>query len=80
MMQSRIFRGGAIAAFTSVALLCAVPAAAEKPDREKNINFSADQPVEVDFDKRAGTLRGNVVITQGTLTIHADRIDRKSVV
>ena len=52
-------------------------AGAEKADREKPIHFSAEQPAEVDFDKRAGTLRGNVVITQGTLTIHADRIDFK---
>jgi lipopolysaccharide export system protein LptA len=75
MTQSGIFRSGAIAAFASVVALNALPAAAEKADREKNINFSADQPVEVDFEKRAGTLRGNVVITQGTLTIHADRIN-----
>ncbi len=50
-------------------------AAAEKADRDKPINFSAEQPAEVDFEKRVGTLRGNVVITQGTMTIHADRID-----
>ncbi|HLW11820.1 MAG TPA: lipopolysaccharide transport periplasmic protein LptA [Casimicrobiaceae bacterium] len=50
---------------------------AEKADRDKPIHFSAEQPAEVDFDKRVGTLRGNVVITQGTLTIHADRIDFK---
>ena len=55
----------------------AAPAGADKGDREKPINFSADQPAEVDFEKRVGTLRGNVVITQGTLTIRADRIDFK---
>lgn len=52
-------------------------ALAEKADREKPIHFSAEQPAEVDFDKRVGTLRGNVVITQGTTTIHADKIDFK---
>jgi lipopolysaccharide export system protein LptA len=52
-------------------------AVAEKADRDKPIHFSAEQPAEVDFDKRVGTLRGNVVITQGTLTIHADKIDFK---
>ena len=52
-------------------------AAAEKADRDKPINFSAEQPAEVDFEKRVGTLRGNVVITQGTMTIRADRIDFK---
>jgi lipopolysaccharide export system protein LptA len=49
----------------------------EKADRDKPINFSAEQPAEVDFEKRIGTLRGNVVITQGTITIRADRIDFK---
>ena len=55
----------------------AAPAGADKGDREKPINFSADQPAEVDFEKRVGTLRGNVVITQGTTTIRADRIEFK---
>ncbi|HEY7788065.1 MAG TPA: lipopolysaccharide transport periplasmic protein LptA [Casimicrobiaceae bacterium] len=60
-----------------VAMLACGIADAEKADRDKPIHFSAEQPAEVDFDKRAGTLRGDVVITQGTLTIHADRIDFK---
>ncbi len=77
MTQSGIFRREAVAALACAIALVAMPAHAEKADREKNINFSADQPVEVDFDKRTGTLRGNVVITQGTLTIHADRINFK---
>ena len=58
-------------------VLGARPRGAEKADREKPINFSAEQPAEVDFEKRVGTLRGNVVITQGTMTIRADRIDFK---
>jgi lipopolysaccharide export system protein LptA len=60
-----------------VAAIAAAPASAEKADREKPINFSAEQPAEVDFEKRIGTLKGNVVITQGTMTIRADRIDFK---
>jgi lipopolysaccharide export system protein LptA len=59
------------------AALLAPAASAEQADRGKPIHFSAEQPAEVDFDKRVGTLRGNVVITQGTMTIHADRIDFK---
>ena len=58
-------------------LTLAAPARAEKSDRDKPINFSAEQPAEVDFEKRVGSLRGNVVITQGTMTIRADRIDFK---
>jgi lipopolysaccharide export system protein LptA len=62
----------------AVALLVATTSAfAEKADKEKPINFSAEQPAEVDFEKRVGTLKGNVVITQGTLSIKADRIDFK---
>lgn len=62
----------------AAALLVATPdARAEKADKEKPINFSAEQPAEVDFEKRIGTLKGNVVITQGTITIRADRIDFK---
>ena len=61
----------------AIGVVVAMPAAAEKGDREKPINFSAEQPAEVDFEKRIGTLRGNVVITQGTMTIRADRIDFK---
>jgi lipopolysaccharide export system protein LptA len=73
-----------IAARRALALVaCALPlltpcgAEAERADRDKPINFSAEQPAEVDFEKRVGTLRGNVVITQGTMTIRADKIDFK---
>ena len=61
----------------TAALLAPGAALADQADRGKPIHFSAEQPAEVDFDKRLGTLRGNVVITQGTMTIHADRIDFK---
>jgi lipopolysaccharide export system protein LptA len=61
----------------TLAAIVAPPACAEKADRDKPINFSAEQPAEVDFEKRIGTLKGNVVITQGTMTIRADRIDFK---
>jgi lipopolysaccharide export system protein LptA len=49
---------------------------AEKADREKPISFTSDDG-EVNYEKRTGVLKGNVVITQGTLTIKADRIDFK---
>lgn len=76
MKEIAIAAPRALAAFACVvAMLAPCVAGAEKSDRDKPIHFSADQPAEVDFDKRVGTLRGNVVITQGTLTIHADRID-----
>jgi lipopolysaccharide export system protein LptA len=71
--------GGACAFALAVvaASLWATPSLAEKADREKTINFSAEQPLEIDIEKRSGTAKGNVVITQGTITIKADRIDFK---
>jgi len=46
---------------------------AEKADREKPINYSADTG-DVNYQTKIGALSGNVVITQGTMTIHADKI------
>jgi len=48
-------------------------ALAEKPDRDKPINFGGDK-VEANYDTKVATLVGNAVITQGTLTIRADKI------
>jgi lipopolysaccharide export system protein LptA len=60
------------------ALLCAfachAPSAlAEKADRDKPINFQGDS-LGGNTDTKITDLIGHVVITQGTLTIHADRI------
>ena len=68
----------ALAALFALALAIALaPAAhAEKADREKPISFTSDDG-EVNYEKRTGVLKGNVVITQGTLTIKANRIDFK---
>jgi lipopolysaccharide export system protein LptA len=49
------------------------PAAAEKADRDKPINYQADTG-DVNVQTKVGTLLGNVILTQGTLTIHADKI------
>jgi len=77
-MPKRLNFFGRAVVIAGFMLLGATPGAlAEKADKEKPINFSAEQPAEVDFEKRIGTLKGNVVITQGTLTIRADRIDFK---
>jgi lipopolysaccharide export system protein LptA len=56
------------------AFVCFVPSAlAEKADRDKPINFQGDS-LGGNTDTKITDLIGNVVITQGTLTIHADRI------
>jgi len=56
------------------AWICNVPCAhAEKADRDKPINFQGDS-LGGNTDTKISDLVGNVVITQGTLTIHADRM------
>ena len=51
----------------------ASPSIAEKADRDKPINYQADSG-DVNVQTKVGTLSGNVILTQGTLTIHADKI------
>ncbi len=51
-------------------------AAAETADKGKPITFSADG-AEVNYETGTGVLKGNVIITQGTITIRANRIDFK---
>jgi lipopolysaccharide export system protein LptA len=51
----------------------ASPAFAEAADRDKPINFSGDSG-DANMQARGGTLTGNVIITQGTLEIRANRI------
>jgi lipopolysaccharide export system protein LptA len=55
------------------AVAAALPALAEKADRDKPINYQADSG-DVNYQTKVGTLLGNVILTQGTLTIHADKI------
>ena len=54
-------------------LLAAFPALAERADRDKPVNLEADR-VTVDETKQTATFDGNVVLTQGTLTIRGDRM------
>lgn len=53
--------------------IVASPAWAEKADRDKPINFQGDTGGG-NAETKNGELAGNVVVTQGTLSIHADRI------
>src|SRR5438128_2648746 len=57
---------------------CARPpvARAATTDRDQPINYSADSG-DVNIQTKSGTLIGNVVITQGTLTIRADKVTFK---
>lgn len=60
-------------AFCCAAALAAPAAHAEKADREKPIHLEADR-VTVDDAKQVATFEGNVILTQGTLTIRGDRM------
>jgi lipopolysaccharide export system protein LptA len=62
-------------AFLALALgcLCATTAQAEQADRDKPIFYQGDTG-GANLGSKDGELVGNVVITQGTLTIHADKI------
>jgi lipopolysaccharide export system protein LptA len=59
----------------ALALVLGLPAVAlaEKADRDKPIFYQGDTG-GANLSSKDGELAGNVVITQGTLTIHADRI------
>jgi lipopolysaccharide export system protein LptA len=66
-----------VAAALLAATLAASPAHAEKGDRTKpmTIDSNGAQPDVVDLSKHSAVFTGNVVITQGTLQIHADRVE-----
>lgn len=55
------------------ALLGSVPAHAERADRDKPVNLEAAR-VTVDDVKKVHIFEGNVVLTQGTLVIRAERL------
>lgn len=55
------------------AALLAFSAHAEKADRDKPVNLEADT-VTLDDIKKVSVYQGNVVMTQGTLMLRADRV------
>jgi len=57
----------------ALSLAAAIPVQAERADRDKPVNLEADR-VTVDETKQTATFDGNVVLTQGTLTIRGDRM------
>ena len=62
--------------FAAVVALVALPAShAEKADRFKPLNVEADLPGKIDLLRQFVVFNGNVVVTKGTMTIRADRIE-----
>jgi lipopolysaccharide export system protein LptA len=57
-------------------LLAAAPSThADKADRTRPMTLESDQPCTVSLLKQTSTCSGNVVISQGTLQIRADRLE-----
>ena len=61
-----------VAAF---ALSCLLPAQAERADRQQPMTIAADEQSTIDLLKQIVVFKGNVVITQGTINIRADRVE-----
>jgi lipopolysaccharide export system protein LptA len=72
-MSSTLSRSARLAIVLAIAAAAAVPARAEKADRDKPIHYQADAG-DVNYQTKVGTLVGSVIITQGTLTIRADKV------
>jgi lipopolysaccharide export system protein LptA len=68
-------RVAATALGLTAALLCSMPALAEKADRSKPMAIEADQPGSVDLQRQVVIFNGNVVITQGTMVLRAERVE-----
>jgi lipopolysaccharide export system protein LptA len=56
-------------------MLAAPSALAEKADRSKPMIIEADQPGSVDLQRQVVTFNGNVVISQGTMLLRAERVE-----
>ena len=72
MLDSAIKMGFCLSLFASLSLL-SFPATAESADRDKPIELEADT-VTVNDAKKTSTYTGKVILIQGTLVIHADKL------
>jgi lipopolysaccharide export system protein LptA len=57
--------------------LAASPVRAERADRSRPMVVEADRPGTVDLQRQVVVFNGNVVITQGTMTLRADRVEMR---
>ncbi|KND55846.1 LptA, protein essential for LPS transport across the periplasm [Candidatus Paraburkholderia kirkii] len=70
----RVARAALCAALASVVALTALPAHAEKADRDKPLNIEADNMSYDDLNQK-NIFTGHVVATKGTIVIKADRVE-----
>jgi lipopolysaccharide export system protein LptA len=66
---------GRVLAVAVLVALAGVSAHAERADRLKPLNVEADQPGKIDLLNQYVVFNGNVVVTKGTMTIRAARIE-----
>jgi len=59
------------------AWLLAVPVHAERADRSKPMVVEADRPGTVDLQRQVVVFNGNVVISQGTMVLRAERVEMR---
>jgi lipopolysaccharide export system protein LptA len=59
----------------AAAMLWASPAAAEKADRNKPMTIDADKPMRLDYERQVYVIAGNVLITQGSLQLRAEKVE-----
>jgi lipopolysaccharide export system protein LptA len=64
-----------VALVAAVLTLATDKAQAEKADRLKPLNVEADQPSNLDLQKKVVVFNGNVVITKGTLVMRAAKVE-----
>ncbi len=72
--------GGALARsllLGSLACLGILPAQAVKSDRNKPMVVEADRPGTVDLQRQVVVFNGNVMISQGTMVLRADRVEMR---
>lgn len=79
--RSRLLTAAAARAPLALALLAAAvgapPALAERADRTKPMVVEADRPGTVDVARQVVVFNGNVVISQGTMLLKAERIETR---
>lgn len=61
----------------ALALGLAAAAHAERADRNKPMVVEADRPGTVDLQRQVVVFNGNVVVTQGTMVLRAERIEMR---
>jgi lipopolysaccharide export system protein LptA len=73
--QSLVGVAGFVALLAVAAL--ATPAAAQRADRNKPMVIEADQPGTLDLQRQVVVFNGNVVLTQGTMVLRAQRVEMR---